>query len=345
MKITRQKKTNISKTHIVYTRAKSQSDRQKDCTETSGLSPDPTGQSTTGGSPESRNCKPQALHLQLNFASRLSTAAAFTSQGEQNTGRSDAFPPHTRCSQSGVRGQTRPPQPATGFSKSRQPGRGRPRQACLSRGLPQAGPSASAAPRALLPRLSPAQPRSGGEGAGGGRRPGRYPAAGQDEGRAVAPPGPAATPAAGPASDVPLYSWRLLPAGAGGRQHRGRRLLPSEEAPHPPVARPQARQLPATMAPGAAGRGSSRAAAPGIPRSPARPSGPGRPPLRPPPIASHRSSSFARPAILLAPFVFLNHATASRSAQSQGAQSPTANGGGPRGFLNRPSPPMTAQRF
>lgn len=42
--------------------------------------------------------------------------------------------------------------------------------------------------------------------------------------------------------------------------------------------------------------------------------------------------------------VYLNHAAASRSAQSQRAQIPAANGSRPRGFLNRPSPPIAARR-
>lgn len=53
----------------------------------------------------------------------------------------------------------------------------------------------------------------------------------------------------------------------------------------------------------------------------------------PPPAAAPGSSDFARPSALLPPFVFLNHATACRSAQSKRAPSPAANGGGPRGFL------------
>lgn len=43
-------------------------------------------------------------------------------------------------------------------------------------------------------------------------------------------------------------------------------------------------------------------------------------------------------------FVYLNHAAAFRSAQSQRARIPTANGSRPRGFLNRPSPPIAARR-
>lgn len=45
-----------------------------------------------------------------------------------------------------------------------------------------------------------------------------------------------------------------------------------------------------------------------------------------------------------APFVFLNHAAAPALRPIRSAAASPANGGRPRGFLNRPSPPIAAQR-
>lgn len=80
------------------------------------------------------------------------------------------------------------------------------------------------------------------------------------------------------------------------------------------------------------------------------------PPARPPPhggrgrhcspaedpaaLPAHATQRAAGPA----PFVFLNHAAAPALRPISSAAAPPANGGGPRGFLNRPSPPIAAQR-
>lgn len=119
--------------------------------------------------------------------------------------------------------------------------------------------------------------------------------------------------------------WWLSPPRPASATLRGRRSINADGTLRSQATMPRPGQLSFTA--GKAGLGPTR---------------PGRaPPL---PIPSHGYPHSTHPIVLLTPFVFLNHATASRSSQSKRAQTPTPNSEGPRGFLNRPSPPIAAQR-